>query len=589
MRSTDKKIIRRVIAVGILIAVILCMNHVAVLSFDRVRNADYFNYDMEQLEKQHADVDLMIVGASQVYHGCNPDVISAEMGIHEVVECASAASHNDGMYYMLKDLLGRFTPKCVVIDLTWSKFMDKNVPVLSMAKLLSADRMSWPRKLEYAAHNFNLDEWMKLLFPMYRYGGSVWGFSQLKANYFARKAVRAGNWVDESKRRYRKNGFTWVNAGCPQGSIPSEVVSYSNDLVSSYETDYMKKLWKLCDEKGVQVIWCTLPTSMVELYGIQNYQDSPDYMKAFAEELGCTYLNFNLLKGREAFLPDTCFSDKVHLNGTGSVAFSKVFAQAVKKVLDGEDPSGMFYENIDEMKKKKGVTLDVELNADDLKELFDYYFDMDRDYETIKNELQKIDSNMRRSILYGEGIRLLNQDLWETIISFIISANNNIPRIKGIIERISKRFGDKIERNGIQYYTFPTPEQLEKASVQDLRNLGLGFRDVRVFETTKIVLNKEIDLDKLHDEKNTQVVREELLKLPGVGPKVADCILLFSTLKRLDVFPIDVWVRRVMNELYIHNEDENKVDKKLVLSMANEKFGNLQGIAQQYLFYWKRG
>ena len=227
--------------------------------------------------------------------------------------------------------------------------------------------------------------------------------------------------------------------------------------------------------------------------------------------------------------------------------------------------------------------------ADDLKELFDYYFDMDRDYETIKNELQKIDSNMRRSILYGEGIRLLNQDLWETIISFIISANNNIPRIKGIIERISKRFGDKIEWNGIQYYTFQTPEQLEKASVQDLRNLGLGFRDVRVFETTKIVLNKEIDLDKLHDEKNTQVVREELLKLPGVGPKVADCILLFSTLKRLDVFPIDVWVRRVMNELYIHNEDENKVDKKLVLSMANEKFGNLQGIAQQYLFYWKRG
>ena len=227
--------------------------------------------------------------------------------------------------------------------------------------------------------------------------------------------------------------------------------------------------------------------------------------------------------------------------------------------------------------------------ADDLKELFDYYFDMDRDYESIKNELQKIDSNMRRSILYGEGIRLLNQDLWETIISFIISANNNIPRIKGIIERISKRFGDKIEWNGIQYYTFPTPEQLEKASVQDLRNLGLGFRDVRVFETTKIVLNKEIDLDKLHDEKNTQVVREELLKLPGVGPKVADCILLFSTLKRLDVFPIDVWVRRVMNELYIHNEDENRVDKKLVLSMANEKFGNLQGIAQQYLFYWKRG
>ena len=196
---------------------------------------------------------------------------------------------------------------------------------------------------------------------------------------------------------------------------------------------------------------------------------------------------------------------------------------------------------------------------------------------------------MEQSILYGDGIRLLNQDLWETIISFIISANNNIPRIKGIIERISKRYGNKIEWNAGEYYTFPTPEQLGKASVEDLRNLGLGFRDVRVYETTQKVLNREIDFDKLHKEKNTEVVRDELLKLPGVGPKVADCILLFSTLKRMDVFPVDVWVRRVMNDLYIHNEDENKVDKKLVLSMASEKFGDLRGIAQQYLFYWKRG
>lgn len=226
---------------------------------------------------------------------------------------------------------------------------------------------------------------------------------------------------------------------------------------------------------------------------------------------------------------------------------------------------------------------------DELKSLFYDYFDMNRDYEKIKLKLRKIDEHMDKSIAYGEGIRLLNQDLWETIISFIISANNNIPRIKGIIERISKRYGNMIEWNGEKYYTFPTPEQLSKASAQDLRNLGLGFRDVRVYETTQMVINGEVDFEKLHSETNTQVVRDELLKLPGVGPKVADCILLFSTLKRFDVFPIDVWVRRVMNDLYIHNKDENKVDKKLVLSLANEKFGNLQGIAQQYLFFWKRG
>ena len=110
---------------------------------------------------------------------------------------------------------------------------------------------------------------------------------------------------------------------------------------------------------------------------------------------------------------------------------------------------------------------------------------------------------------------------------------------------------------------------------------------MRLYETTKKVLDKEIDLEKIK-EMPTNEAREELLKLSGVGPKVADCILLFSTLKRFDVFPIDVWVRRVMNELYIKNEDETKVNKKQIEKIAVDKFGNLAGIAQQYLFYWKR-
>ena len=177
--------------------------------------------------------------------------------------------------------------------------------------------------------------------------------------------------------------------------------------------------------------------------------------------------------------------------------------------------------------------------------------------------------------------------MWETIISFIISANNNIPRIKGIIERLSKAYGDKIEYEGKEYYTFPTPEELRNVSVQDFRNLGLGFRDIRLYETTHKILDKEVDLDKLK-KMPTKMAREELLRLSGVGPKVADCILLFSTLKRFDVFPIDVWVRRVMNDLYIKNEDETKVTKKEIQQLADKKFGNLQGLAQQYLFYWKR-
>ena len=224
----------------------------------------------------------------------------------------------------------------------------------------------------------------------------------------------------------------------------------------------------------------------------------------------------------------------------------------------------------------------------DIEEICKDYFDLNTDYEDIKEKLSKIDDNVKTSVGYGSGIRILNQDLWETIISFIISANNNIPRIKGIIDRISKKYGKEVNWNGTKYYTFPTVEELSKASVEDLRALGLGFRDVRVYETTKKILNKEVDLNKLTEEKDTEKVREKLLTLPGVGPKVADCILLFSTLKRFEVFPIDVWVRRVMNDLYIKNPDETKVNKREIEKLAKEKYGNLAGLAQQYLFYWKR-
>ncbi len=224
----------------------------------------------------------------------------------------------------------------------------------------------------------------------------------------------------------------------------------------------------------------------------------------------------------------------------------------------------------------------------DIKELIEYYFDLNTDYKEIKQKLSNIDEYLKTSIEYGKGIRILNQDLWETIISFIISANNNIPRIKGIIERLSQKYGNEIEWNGQKYYTFPTAEQLKDVTVEEYRKLGLGFRDIRLYETTKMILNKEVDLEKLRNNPNTQEVREELLKLSGVGPKVADCILLFSDLKRFDVFPIDVWVRRVMNDLYIKEADEAKVSKTKIEKLADEKFGNLKGLAQQYLFYWRR-
>ena len=250
--------------------------------------------------------------------------------------------------------------------------------------------------------------------------------------------------------------------------------------------------------------------------------------------------------------------------------------------------TGVFKNNVLNVKMENNQIIFQGICEEDIKKTVEEYFDLKRDYEKIKKSLSKIDEPLKTSIEYGSGIRLLNQDLWETIISFIISANNNIPRIKEIIERLSKQYGKAIIWNEKTYYTFPTVEELSKASVEDLRKLGLGFRDQRVYETTKLILTKQVNLEELETKKSSEEIREILLTLPGVGPKVADCIMLFSTLKCLDVFPIDVWVRRVMNELYFKLPEESKLKREQIEALAKEKYGDLAGIAQQYLFYWKR-
>ncbi len=223
----------------------------------------------------------------------------------------------------------------------------------------------------------------------------------------------------------------------------------------------------------------------------------------------------------------------------------------------------------------------------DIKTIVNEYFDIDRDYNKIKTQLSKVDTYMKESIEYWHGIRLLNQNLRETIISFIISANNNIPRIKWIIERLSQKYWTEITRNWQQYFTFPTVEQLKDVSVQDYRKLWLWFRDQRLYETTRTVLNWKIDLNSLY-QKDTESVKNELLCLSWIWPKVADCILLFSDLKRLEAFPIDVRVRRVMNQLYFHNPDECVINKNQIQKLAREKFWNYAWLAQEYLFYRAR-
>lgn len=216
-------------------------------------------------------------------------------------------------------------------------------------------------------------------------------------------------------------------------------------------------------------------------------------------------------------------------------------------------------------------------------EIFYNYFDLSRDYKLVMEELAR-DEVMKNATDYGKGIRILNQDKFETIISFIISANNQIPRIKNAIEKISEMYGDYLgEDENRKYYSFPSAEKLSLARPEDLREFArVGFRDVRIVETANLIKDGYVNLDEI-DKMDLEDARSALQVLPGVGPKVADCILLFA-FDRKESFPVDVWIKRVMEELYL----KEVTPKSKIAMRGREVFGKNAGFANQYLFYYGR-
>ncbi len=229
----------------------------------------------------------------------------------------------------------------------------------------------------------------------------------------------------------------------------------------------------------------------------------------------------------------------------------------------------------------KGVVTIKNTNLKDFNELWFDYFDLGRDYGAIKAELSK-DSVMDMAIKHGKGIRILRQQPWELVISYIISANNSIPRISKSLNILSELYGEPIEYNGRTYYAFPTIESLEKRSLEDIDICRAGFRCKYVYNTVKLLSTGEVNLDDII-KLPTDAARKELMRLPGVGPKVADCIMLFS-MQKLDTYPIDVWIKRVTEHFFVGRD----VTMKDIQAFAKQKFGDLAGIAQEYLFYYAR-
>ena len=203
------------------------------------------------------------------------------------------------------------------------------------------------------------------------------------------------------------------------------------------------------------------------------------------------------------------------------------------------------------------------------------FFDLDRDYAQIKDVLRK-DEFLKSAVDYGSGIRIINNDAYEIIIRFIISANNNIKRIKNSIEYLCSHYG----KNMGMYYAFPTLEELKKVSIQDYRNAGLGYRAEQMFDTVQTLTDEDIESLK---KKNKDEQFKFLLSLKGVGEKVANCIMLFG-LGVKDVFPVDTWINKVYNNL----TNTNTTDRKKITKELTDRYKDLSGFAQQYFFYYYR-
>jgi len=221
-------------------------------------------------------------------------------------------------------------------------------------------------------------------------------------------------------------------------------------------------------------------------------------------------------------------------------------------------------------------------NKEDFENIWVNYFDLTRDYGEIKEKICN-DAMIEKAIHFGSGIRILNQELWETIISFIISSNNNIPRIKKSIEMICEGYGEYIGTYmGKKRYAFPDANKMKDLTVEQLKGCNTGYRAPYIIDTAKLFCSELFTID-LFKELDSETSIKELTRFSGVGPKVAHCINVFALGKR-DAFPVDVWIKRIVEHLYF----KEQTTPQKIQAFANEKFGINAGYAQQYLFYYAR-
>ncbi len=355
------KIAKKAVALLILLSLCVLVEYGIGQVLTPVSYADYFKHDIESLLNEDENADMIFIGASRTYRSFVPEIFEERLGLENVINAGSSSQPYSASYYQLKDLLKVFTPKYVVLGVTGDKLVTEES---TQGKLIVYDRLiNAGVKISFGINCLEGKEKLYLL-RSYRFREDL-ALSTIRANHMEKVQLVEDEYEPDKSgsEYYADKGFVYSYNTFEVGNIPVTGESnFSKENIVEKNIKWLDKIIGLCETEGIELYFVAGPTTMMRLYNIENYQEAEDFYTAYAEKHNLSYYNLNLLRSREELLPDSLMHDYNHVNGEGAEVISKQYADILKKQMNGEASTDLFYSSLEEL--KDGVERIVAVSAD---------------------------------------------------------------------------------------------------------------------------------------------------------------------------------------------------------------------------------
>lgn len=360
MRNSKLKVLRRIVAIVLIIALVILIDTGMNVLLSPVTYANYFNHEMAEIEKAGKKVDLIFCGASRTHMTFAPQVMEEKLNLGCVVNAATAGQPIRGTYYAVKDMIERFHPEQMVIGVVWNGLNGGNG---MQGRLVVYDRLSLKNKFLMAVNSFTPEE-LPYVSAIYRFRDNF-TFNQIRKN-LARK-----NNLNDPDYENHYNGFVYRTGSIPNGNVKIDVngAGFNPEKVKDANLECLDGMIEMCQKNGIKVTLVSGITSVMRMYGLKNYQGAVDFYTEYAKKHNVKYYNLNYLMDRETILPDEMMRDTNHTNGDGAMIATEKLAEVMAMEARGEDTSSCFYANLDEFKKSVhrivAVKASIEADAQD--------------------------------------------------------------------------------------------------------------------------------------------------------------------------------------------------------------------------------